>query len=141
MQVSSTYKLVQQLQPARLAASGLLTADLFTQLVQSLLTLSGTFQQPTDLVPALAAALPYLFSGPAVATAQLLECYSLFTQFCLTPPTELDDSSYPAEQNSRSDQEQQDVNSVLGPSAMASLQQHLKGEFVQPGASRLSVSA
>lgn len=123
-------------QPARLATSGL-GEDLLMVLMHSLFSLSDITQLPTELLPALAAAVPDAFSGSTQPTSQLLECYSLLDRLCKAYQWDLDSN---AGQISTS-HEDLSMSLLLGLDGMEGLQQHLLREFVQKGSLRLSIAA
>lgn len=132
---------IARLQPAKLAGSGLINSpELLTKLMNSLLCLSDVFQYPIGALADLATAVPNAFMGPSEPTSQLLACYILFYQLCLTfrvQPGEFLDADIDID-NAGKPLGFSAVMSMLDPSVLQVLQQHLTVEFVGPACKRLS---
>lgn len=124
------------LQPVKLASSGL-GAGLLTRLIRSLLSLSDVSQQTPELLTALAQSVPDAFSGLAEPTPQLLDCYSQLFSLCMASGLGVQDSTGTTVGRGPRGLGSNSISSVLGPSVMKRLQQHLSSEFVQPGSERL----
>lgn len=129
--------LVTSLQLSKVAESGLLGANLLATLLRSLLSLLDLVEQPAVLISALAEAVLNVLGSSPPPTSQVLELYTLLSQLCMAPSQGLETD--PTDDNhSFLCSAGQHMTSIVGSAVMTRLQSYLSGEFVQPGASRLS---
>lgn len=126
-------QIVNSLQLDRLVSSGV-GVDMLMVIMHSSLCLSDVIQPSSELIRALASAIPDAFNTFTLPTEQLLDCYSLLTELCKADNTETNTDA----RSTAIIDEDLGLATLVGLTGMETLQKHLSREFVQSGSRRLS---